>query len=90
MQMREKPEWAKRGPGESPRPRRKQRKKAYKAYLREMTSQGLMNTADGSFVSYTRSTALTGGMSTWKAMFCGSHPNVMLPAFGLHAKVNKK
>ena len=76
-----------------PRIRRHLRKKAYRAYLREMTNQGLINLPDGSWGSYTRSASYNGGMSPWKAVYCGTNGKAsrrLLPAYGLHPKVRKQ
>lgn len=65
------------------------RRKAYRKYLRDMTAQGLMNTADGSWCSHTRARSLNGGNKCWKAMYCGTHPHAPLPAYDCLPKVRK-
>lgn len=65
------------------------RRKAYRAYLREMTSQGLMNDASGSWVGHGRARGLNGGNKCWKAVYCGTFPHAQLPVYDLHPKVGK-
>ena len=65
------------------------RRKAYRAYLREMTAQGLTNDASGSFVGYIRTRGANGGLKCWKALYCGTFPHAVLPVYDLHPKVAK-